>query len=247
MEATVNGGPVTDCRVGCFPDPRCHVFSVSCSPSSPWPPLPTSCSAIIAIRFQVALRNYPPCLSPCPLPGFFAATAMTVARLALPPHFPALVGRQNCTILAVTRVRQLARVLGVSRWSTESPGGPRTKRLDQLKRSGQCGRAGPAGGGAAAGEISALISAETTISVYPDVLEHQERYPYILDAISVYPDIGPRHRDIAFFFHYIGDFPISRPSRKGKSAMSGLISGILSRYRVHNPNITPVKKGVTIS
>ncbi len=43
--------------------------------------------------------------------------------------------------LAVARVRQLARVLKESPWSTGSPGGPRTKRLDQLERqgSGQCG------------------------------------------------------------------------------------------------------------
>jgi hypothetical protein len=146
MEAIVYGGPVTDCMVGCFPDLRCLVFSVSGSPSSPWPPLASPCSVIIAILFQVAFRNYPSCPHPCPLPGLFATTAMTVARLALPLHFSALVGRQNCMFLAVACVRQLARVLVVSPWSTESPGWPRTNRLDQLECQGsdQCGRRGAA-------------------------------------------------------------------------------------------------------
>jgi hypothetical protein len=58
--------------------------------------------------------------------------------------------------LAVARARQLARVLGVSQWSTESPGGPRTKRLNQLERQGSAWSVLPAGGCAAAGEISAL-------------------------------------------------------------------------------------------
>jgi hypothetical protein len=64
-----------DHQLGCFPEPRCHVFSVCGSPSSlsPWPLPPYSCSAIIAIRFQVALRNYPPYPRPCPLPVLFAA------------------------------------------------------------------------------------------------------------------------------------------------------------------------------
>ncbi len=44
----------------------------------------------------------------------------------------------------------------------------------------------------------------------------------------------------------IGDFPISRPSRKGKSEISGPILGILSRYRIQNHDIAPVKEGVPI-
>ncbi len=60
-----------------------------------------------------------------------AATAMTWALVALPPPFSALVGQQqqtrNCTFLAVACVnlKLLARVSGVSPWSTETPSGPR--------------------------------------------------------------------------------------------------------------------------
>ncbi len=79
-----------------------------------------------------------------------AATAMTWALVALPPPFSAHVGRQNCTFLTVARVnlKLLARVSGVSPWSTETPSGPRTKRLDRLERldshGGLCGRRGAA-------------------------------------------------------------------------------------------------------
>jgi hypothetical protein len=31
------------------------------------------------------------------------------------------------------------------------------------------------------------------LSVYPNILKNQELYPYILDTISVYPDIDPRY------------------------------------------------------
>ncbi len=114
---------------------------------------------------------------------------MTWALVALPPPFLALVGRQNCTFLAVALVKLLARVSGVSPWSTETPSGPRTKRLDRLERldSDLCGRRGAAG-------RTSLLS-----DVRNDVVTLGLRYPYILilspisalmsATISVYPDI----------------------------------------------------------
>ncbi len=73
------------------------------------------------------------------------------------------------------------------------------------------------------------------ISVYS---RHDIRnIPYNLKLV---PDIVG---DIVFFLHDIGDFPILRPSRKGKSEISGPISGILYRYQDEKPDIAPVKKG----
>ncbi len=136
---------------------------------------------------------------------------------------------------------------GLSPWSTESPGVE--NNLKEGSASGQCGRRGAEPQFSRRG--AALIGPDMckyTISVYPDILKYQERYPYILDTISVYPDIAPDIiGDIVLFLHDIGDFPISRQSRHGNSEISGLISGVLSQYRVKNPVIAPVKKGVTIS
>jgi hypothetical protein len=68
----------------------------------------------------------------------------------------------------------------------------------------QCGRRGVA--------LIGPDICKDTISVHPDILKYQERYPYILDTISVYPDIGPDIvGDVLCFLHDIGDFPISRP------------------------------------
>ncbi len=93
---------------------------------------------------------------------------MTVARLTLPPHFSALVGRQNCIFLAVARVRQLARVLGPVRSVLVEY---RESRRAEDQEAGPVGTPGQwpvrlAGGGAAAGEISALI--------YPGIEKRQK-------------------------------------------------------------------------
>ena len=65
---------------------------------------------------------------------------MKSSSLAFPAHFLALVGRPNCTFLAVARARQLVRVSGVSLRCTDPPNGRRTKRLEQLELLGsvQC-------------------------------------------------------------------------------------------------------------
>jgi hypothetical protein len=47
-----------------------------------------------------------------------AHIASEICLVNIATTFLALVGRQNCVFLAVARVRQLARVLGVSPWST---------------------------------------------------------------------------------------------------------------------------------
>ncbi len=131
-----------------------------------------------------------------------AATAMTWVLVELPPPFSALVGRQqrqtrNCTFLAVecVNLKLLAmwRVSGVSQWSTETPSGQRTKRLDRLELPVR-----QAGGGC---PLSAAMSDWTSLlsDVRNDVGTLGLRYQYILilypilarmsSTISVYPDI----------------------------------------------------------
>jgi hypothetical protein len=93
-------------------------------------------------------------------------------------------------------------VSGVSQWSTETPSGPRTKRLDRLERldshGGLCDRRG-----AAARKVTYLPRYLTSLSseVRNDVVTLGLQYPYILimspisalmsATISVYPDIVP--------------------------------------------------------
>ena len=134
---------------------------------------------------------------------------MTWALVVLPPPFSTLIRRQNCTFLAVALVKLLARVSGVSPWSTETPSGPRTKRLDRLERPVR-----QAGGGC---PLSAPMSDWT--SLLSDVRNYVGtlglRYPYILilspilarmsATISVYPDIVS---DIRSYIRYdIRDVP----------------------------------------
>ena len=116
-----------------------------------------------------------------------AATAMTWALVALPPPFSALVRRQqqtpNCTFLtaACVNLKQLARVSGVSQWSTETLSWPRTKRLERLERldshGGLCGRRG-----AAARKVTYLPRYLTSLlsDVTNDVVTLGLQYQYIL-------------------------------------------------------------------
>ena len=61
--------------------------------------------------------------------------------------------------------------------------------------------------------------------------------------ISVNPDIVPDIVGDIVFLHDIGDFPISHPSRKGKSEISDPISRISTRGRVENPDIIMMISG----
>ncbi len=97
--------------------------------------------------------------SQCPslAPHTSAAAAITVAHSMFPASqvslrldslAPEYLGT-TWPFCAVARVMPLAGGVGVPPWSAESPGGPRTKRLDLLERlgtvgSGQYGRKGKA-------------------------------------------------------------------------------------------------------
>jgi hypothetical protein len=144
-------------------------------------------------------------------------------------------------------LKLLARVSGVSQWSTETPSGQRTKRLDLLERldshGGLCGRRG-----AAARQVTYLPRYLTSLlsDVTNDVVTLGLRYPYILilspisalmsATISVYPDIVS---DISSYISYdIRDVPdiVGGKNRTGFKIGPDIgvltpISEVKTRYR----------------